>query len=94
MSSNLDEASWLGAGGGVSAQWANEGFVGNGGKWRCSSRQRRKPWEASSAWNKTNKWAQRFKECGTMKADGWAETGLSLQCPGSMSQPGLRSKPG
>lgn len=38
--------------------------------------------------------AQRFKECGTMKADGWAERGLSLQCPGSMSQPGLRSKPG
>lgn len=82
----------LRAGGGAGAQRANEGFVGNGGKWRCSSRQRRKPWEASSARNKTNKWAQRFKECGTMKADGRAETGLSLRGPGSMSQPGAALK--
>lgn len=80
-----------GFGGGAGARWANKRFVGDGGERRCSSRQRRKPWEASSPWNKTNKWVQWFKEGGTMRADGWAETRLSLQCPGSTSRPGLRS---
>lgn len=81
--------SW-GFGGGAVAWWADKRFVGDGGERCCSSRQRRKPWEASSPWNKTNKWAQWFKEGGTMRADGWAETRLSLQCPGSTSRPGLR----
>lgn len=41
--------SWgFGGGAGAGARWANKRFVGDGGERRCSSRQRRKPWEASS----------------------------------------------